>query len=103
MFVPPPHHTHTLLQEAAFDSPRPDAKEVHVLSSGLKAAATWTRVEVLQACRECCGGMGFLAANRIWPMKNDMDVDVTFEGDNTVPMQQVRVSYRFVVSQVAVG
>ena len=57
---------------------------MHVLSAGLKAAATWTRVEVLQAARECCGGMGFLAANRIGPIKNDTDVDVTFEGDNTV-------------------
>ncbi|KAF6252133.1 acyl-CoA dehydrogenase/oxidase [Scenedesmus sp. NREL 46B-D3] len=69
--------------------PPPDAKLVHVLSSGLKAAATWSRVEVLQQCRECCGGMGFLAANKIGPMKTDMDVDVTFEGDNTVMMQQV--------------
>lgn len=34
--------------------------------------------------------MGFLAANKIGPMKTDMDVDVTFEGDNTVMMQQVR-------------
>jgi hypothetical protein len=33
--------------------------------------------------------MGFLAANKIGPMKTDMDVDVTFEGDNTVMMQQV--------------
>jgi hypothetical protein len=30
---------------------QPDGKQVHVLSSGLKAAATWTRVEVLQNCR----------------------------------------------------
>jgi hypothetical protein len=29
------------------------------------------------------------ANNKIGPMKNDMDVDVTFEGDNTVMMQQV--------------
>jgi len=29
-----------------------DAKAVHVLSSGLKAAATWGRVETLQFCRE---------------------------------------------------
>lgn len=65
------------------------AKQVHVLSSGLKAAATWHRVRILQDCRECCGGMGFLAANRIGPMLNDMNVDVTFEGDNTVMMQQV--------------
>jgi acyl-CoA oxidase len=66
-----------------------NAKEVHVLSSGLKAAATWHRVRILQDCRECCGGMGFLAINKIGPMLNDMNVDVTFEGDNTVMMQQV--------------
>eukprot|EP00879_Flechtneria_rotunda_P009942 GHRR01010397.1.p1 GENE.GHRR01010397.1~~GHRR01010397.1.p1 ORF type:complete len:600 (+),score=211.63 GHRR01010397.1:456-2255(+) len=77
------------LKAAAFDTPKPDPKLVHVLSSGLKAAATWSRVEILQQCRECCGGMGFLSANKIGPMKTDMDVDVTFEGDNTVLMQQV--------------
>lgn len=38
------------LQNIAFAA-QPDAKQVHVLSSGLKAAATWTRVEVLQNCR----------------------------------------------------
>jgi len=75
---------------AARPGATPDvAKQVHVLSSGLKAAATWHRVRILQDCRECCGGMGFLAANRIGPMINDMNVDVTFEGDNTVMMQQV--------------
>lgn len=68
------------------------AKRVHVLSSGLKAAATWHRIRILQDCRECCGGMGFLAANKIGPMLNDMNVDVTFEGDNTVMMQQVAKS-----------
>ena len=47
------------------------------------------RFTMLQACRECCGGQGFSAVNRIGPLKNDMDVDVTFEGDNTVMMQQV--------------
>jgi hypothetical protein len=45
-----------------------------------QAAATWTRVEVLQECREACGGMGFLAANKIGPMITDTNVDVTFEG-----------------------
>ncbi|GBF88240.1 hypothetical protein Rsub_00952 [Raphidocelis subcapitata] len=66
-----------------------DAKTIHIFSSGIKAAATWTRVEVLQHCREACGGMGFLSSNRIGNMLNDTNVDVTFEGDNTVLMQSV--------------
>jgi hypothetical protein len=45
-----------------------DGKLVHVESSGLKAAATWHRIQILQDCRECCGGMGFLSANKIGPM-----------------------------------
>lgn len=77
---------------AAKGNPK-DGKAIHVLSSGLKAAATWSRVDILQKCRECCGGQGFLAANKIGPMKTDMDVDVTFEGDNTVMMQQVRPAW----------
>ena len=69
-----------------------DGKLVHVESSGLKAAATWHRIEILQNCRECCGGMGFLSANKIGPMLADMNVDATFEGDNTVMMQQASPS-----------
>ncbi|KAJ9513081.1 hypothetical protein QJQ45_029422 [Haematococcus lacustris] len=66
-----------------------DGKTIHVLSSGLKAAATWSRVETLQDCRECCGGQGFLSENKIGEICNDFNVDVTFEGDNTVMMQQL--------------
>lgn len=75
------------LKEMVFS--KGDPKAIHVLSSGLKAAATWTRTRVMQDCRECCGGMGVKADNRIGPMMNDQNVDVTFEGDNTVLMQQV--------------
>ncbi|KAK9816668.1 hypothetical protein WJX72_003499 [[Myrmecia] bisecta] len=83
-------HLSMLRLKAIFVQKRPeDAKTIHVMSSGLKAGATWSRGETLQACRECCGGQGFLAANKIGAMKTDMDVDVTFEGDNTVLMQQV--------------
>lgn len=65
-----------------------DAKRVHQESSGLKAAATWHRQRILQDCREACGGMGVLAANKIGPLINDQNVDTTFEGANPVMMQQ---------------
>ncbi|KAK2078063.1 hypothetical protein QBZ16_003931 [Prototheca wickerhamii] len=68
------------------------SRQLHISSSGIKAAATWYRVRVLQDCRECCGGMGVLANNRIGPLLTDMNVDTTFEGDNTVLMQQVAKS-----------
>jgi hypothetical protein len=42
-----------LLQLLAKDRRPQDAKLVHVRSSGLKAAATWHRVEILQV--ENCG------------------------------------------------
>jgi len=66
-----------------------DEKYVHVNAAGLKATFTWDRVSILQVCRECCGGQGFLAINRIGPIKTDADIDVTYEGDNTVLLQQV--------------
>eukprot|EP00475_Leptophrys_vorax_P039299 TRINITY_DN7077_c0_g1_i1.p1 TRINITY_DN7077_c0_g1~~TRINITY_DN7077_c0_g1_i1.p1 ORF type:complete len:618 (-),score=136.99 TRINITY_DN7077_c0_g1_i1:615-2258(-) len=69
-----------------------DAKELHILASGLKPAATWHRVRVLQECREACGGMGFHASNRIGALRNDADIDVTWEGDNHVLLQQISAS-----------
>ena len=40
------------------------------------------------ACRHALAGV--LAANKIGPMISDMNVDTTFEGDNSVMMQQAR-------------
>lgn len=39
----------------------------------------------------CCLA-GFLAANRIGPLKNDMDVDVTFEGESSIRAQHATPS-----------
>jgi acyl-CoA oxidase len=65
------------------------AAEIHILAAGLKPTCTWFKHEALQVARECCGGQGFHAANRIGLMRNDADIDVTWEGDNTVLLQQV--------------
>eukprot|EP00698_Gefionella_okellyi_P020463 TRINITY_DN6420_c0_g1_i1.p1 TRINITY_DN6420_c0_g1~~TRINITY_DN6420_c0_g1_i1.p1 ORF type:complete len:655 (-),score=152.71 TRINITY_DN6420_c0_g1_i1:39-2003(-) len=64
-------------------------KDVHVWASGLKPVVTWNALAALQSCRECCGGNGYATSNRISQYKTDMDVWLTFEGDNYVLLQQV--------------
>jgi acyl-CoA oxidase len=65
------------------------AREVEVLAAGLKAYASRHCVETLQACREACGGRGYLSANRFGRLKADTDVFTTFEGTNVVLLQLV--------------
>jgi acyl-CoA oxidase len=64
-------------------------REIEVEAAGLKAYVTWHATAALQACRECCGGQGVLAVNRIGMLKSDTDVYTTFEGDNSVLLQLV--------------
>ncbi|HEX6861354.1 MAG TPA: acyl-CoA dehydrogenase, partial [Thermoanaerobaculia bacterium] len=66
-----------------------DRRSVEGLAAGLKAVATWHATDTIQACREACGGQGYLAANRFAALKADSDVFTTFEGDNTVLLQLV--------------
>jgi len=69
-----------------------DRREVETLAAGLKAYATWHATETIQVCRECCGGQGYLAANRFADLKADTEIFTTFEGDNTVLLQLVAKS-----------
>ncbi len=69
-----------------------EMQEIEALAAGLKAFATWNTTDTLQECRECCGGKGYLAENRIHALKNDSEIYTTFEGDNTVLMQLVAKS-----------
>ncbi|KAK9689791.1 hypothetical protein RND81_09G081300 [Saponaria officinalis] len=64
-------------------------KTIHVVSSALKATLTWHNMRTLQECREACGGQGLKTENRIGHLKGEFDVQLTFEGDNNVLMQQV--------------
>ncbi len=64
-------------------------REIEAHAAGLKAFSSWHAVETLQACREACGGQGYLSLNRLPGLRTDVDVFVTFEGANTVMMQQV--------------
>jgi acyl-CoA oxidase len=64
-------------------------RQVEAQAAGLKAVATWHMLRAVQDSRECCGGKGYLAENRFASLRNDSDVFVTFEGDNTVLLQLV--------------
>jgi len=63
--------------------------DVHALSAGLKAYITSYTARALNTCRESCGGHGYAAVNRFGALRNDHDIFQTFEGDNTVLLQQV--------------
>ncbi|KAM7276832.1 hypothetical protein ACFE04_018698 [Oxalis oulophora] len=63
--------------------------DVHALSAGLKAYITSYTAKSLSVCREACGGHGYAAVNRFGILRNDHDIFQTFEGDNTVLLQQV--------------
>ncbi|MBW4095941.1 MAG: acyl-CoA dehydrogenase [Acidobacteria bacterium] len=66
-----------------------DRQDLETLAAGLKPLSTWHVLETLQECREACGGAGFMAENRFTSLRSDLDVYVTFEGDNTVLLQLV--------------
>jgi acyl-CoA oxidase len=64
-------------------------RELEALAAGMKAVATWHTTRTIQACREACGGAGYLTENLLPQLKADTDVFTTFEGDNTVLLQLV--------------
>jgi len=66
-----------------------EQRELEARAAGIKAVATAHATATIQACREACGGAGYLAVNRLPGLKADTDVFTTFEGDNTVLLQLV--------------
>lgn len=66
-----------------------DRREVEALISGFKSFVFWRATMVTQMCRELCGGQGYLMANMIASLRQDIDVMNTFEGENSLLAQQV--------------
>ena len=55
----------------------------------LKALTGWTVGEIADNCRERCGGMGYLEANRFGYAISGSHSSRTAEGDNSVLMNKV--------------
>ncbi|GAA2334664.1 acyl-CoA dehydrogenase [Saccharopolyspora halophila] len=77
------------LQETLGSGDERAQRELESRAAGLKAVTTWHATETIQACREACGGAGYLSENQLAGLKADTDVFTTFEGDNTVLLQLV--------------
>jgi acyl-CoA oxidase len=59
-------------------------KEVHGTSAGLKAFCTWNCLNIIDQCRQSCGGHGYSAYVGLASMYSDFAVQCTWEGDNTI-------------------
>ncbi len=63
--------------------------EIHAVSCGGKAAATWYAFRAIEESRSACGGHGFSAVSGITALRDFHDPFMTFEGDNNVLLQQL--------------
>lgn len=63
--------------------------DLETVAAASKALSTWNALEIIQQCREACGGQGFMAEHRLVGLRSDLDIYATFEGDNNVLLQLV--------------
>ena len=64
-------------------------QDLETVAAAGKAISTWYALDTIQQAREACGGQGFMAEHRLTGLRADLDVYVTFEGDNNVLLQLV--------------
>lgn len=61
-----------------------DIKELFSVSAGVKAFATWAAADIIDECRQACGGHGYSGYNGFGQGYNDWVVNCTWEGDNNI-------------------
>lgn len=64
-------------------------QEIEGLAAGYKAYVSQFASETLRACRQACGGQGYMSVNRLPGLIADTDIFTTFEGANAVLLQLV--------------
>jgi acyl-CoA oxidase len=70
------------------DFNNPKMLELHALICSMKAICTWYSKNGLSSFRELCGGLGYSSYNRIGEIYNDNNINVIWQGDNYVLLQQ---------------
>ncbi|XP_043259762.1 peroxisomal acyl-coenzyme A oxidase 3-like [Colletes gigas] len=65
-----------------------EGMEIHALSSASKPLCSWTSRDIIQDCRESCGGHGYLKMSRLGDLRAENDANCTYEGENNVLIQQ---------------
>lgn len=68
----------------ALQSAIEDVKELFSVSAGLKAFSTWGTAQIIDECRQACGGLGYSGYNGFGQGYSDWVVQCTWEGDNNV-------------------
>ncbi|XP_063974063.1 peroxisomal acyl-coenzyme A oxidase 3-like [Diachasmimorpha longicaudata] len=77
-----------ILQGESGDDLASEGLEIHALSSAAKPYCSWLARDIIQDCREVCGGMGYLKVARLGDLRADHDANCTYEGENNVLIQQ---------------
>lgn len=62
--------------------------EMHALSSVAKPISAWTVRDIIQECREACGGHGYLKYAKLGELRAQNDANCTYEGENNILIQQ---------------
>ena len=64
-------------------------KTVHLLASVSKVIISWGSLDIIQECREACGGQGVLTRNLLPLLRVDSEANVTLDGDNHLLLYQI--------------
>ncbi|CAG9324575.1 unnamed protein product [Blepharisma stoltei] len=86
----------SLKQKILNDPENEEITEIHAILASMKPVGTWYANETIQACREACGGLAYSVYSQFARIRNDQDIQVTWEGDNHVLLQQTA---RFILKQ----
>lgn len=70
--------------KAALKTAVNDIKELFSISAGVKAFSTWAASDIIDECRQACGGHGYSGYNGFGQGYNDWVVNCTWEGDNNI-------------------